>query len=659
MAPPPPPALAIPAPITPAPVAFELVRNLKFDDVRIEHTYQNMWNVCAKVQWKGQVKESAHGHSYLQCILLDENGSKMEALAYNNLADRFNEMLHAGLTYNFIGVGFCPIEMYSEHFLYIDSEFIMGLKSRTEVRTLGRRIDSSLCPPRFPQFNTIFMRRDKSITGKRWVPNSFLLNSSYTNQLFILILTTLADVVGVLAYVGERQYKYKTPYYRGIPARDIGLMNFQGQLILLHVYSQHLYRNIGRWAPAQREFQTLAVTNVQIDKILGSLSTMDESSFIFSPRTNLEDHHFEAHNRLTAMMNGLAFVTAHAVTQMYNFIMEVDDQDALNTIWIRSPLPYMIEITLGMIQQSIRAGGRVHPDCFNLAVRGLSCAEVERHVRSKHLGWKHLFDLQLQAQAQALRRSPISQVNRTTTLIDAMIPTLPPYNIFDSEVYLLPLAVMDAYALLVVNMQRRRTFLMDLCYCPNRQEALIQQSEVMKVSKALMEEFNEMHRTMNVGWDTQVAEWPMDSYQVMGTNRNSDDSGFTVLEHMATADGTERFDARIPNDPLELRKKLMSRMEPKVQSESVRMLSFLESSDTCRSRAKRYADAVASIARLGHPYISLCFTEDAKPVKLGSSSMKQTLHAEMLADFMWEIERAQLEYASCAGKGPALPPSHE
>ncbi|KAM0909005.1 hypothetical protein ACQ4PT_015072 [Festuca glaucescens] len=250
MAPPPPPAPAIPAPIAPALVAFELVRNLKFDDVRIEHTYQNMWNVCAKVQWKGQVKESAHGHSYLQCILLDEN---------------------------------------------------------------------------------------------------------------------------------------------------------------------------------------------------------------------------------------------------------------------------------------------------------------------------------LQAQAQALRHSPISQVNRTTTLIDDVIPTLPPYNIFDSEVYLLPLAVMDAYALLVVNMRRRRTFLMDPCYYPNQQEALIQQSEVMK-----------------------------------------------------------------------------SRMEPKVQSESVRMLSFLASSDTCRSGAKRYADAVASIARLGHPYISLCFTEDAKPVKLGSSSMKQTLHAEMLADFMWEIERAQLEYASCA-----------
>jgi hypothetical protein len=49
---------------------------------------------------------------------------------------------------------------------------------------------------------------------------------------------------------------------------------------------------------------------------------------------------------------------------------------------------------------------------------------------------------------------------------------------------------MDAYALLVVNIQRRRTFLMDSCYYPNQQETLIQQSEVIKESKALMEEFN-------------------------------------------------------------------------------------------------------------------------------------------------------------------------
>jgi hypothetical protein len=40
----------------------------------------------------------------------------------------------------------------------------------------------------------------------------------------------------------------------------------------------------------------------------------------------------------------------------------------------------------------------------------------------------------------------------------------------------------------------------------------------------------------------------------------------------------------------------------------------------------------------------------AKPVKPDSPSMKQTLHALMMTDYMGEISRAQLDYASNAGK---------
>jgi hypothetical protein len=40
----------------------------------------------------------------------------------------------------------------------------------------------------------------------------------------------------------------------------------------------------------------------------------------------------------------------------------------------------------------------------------------------------------------------------------------------------------------------------------------------------------------------------------------------------------------------------------------------------------------------------------AKPVKLGSASVKQTLHALMMT-FMGEISPGQLEYASCGVKG--------
>jgi hypothetical protein len=68
------------------------------------------------------------------------------------------------------------------------------------------------------------------------------------------------------------------------------------------------------------------------------------------------------------------------------------------------------------------------------------------------------------------------------------------------------------------------------------------------------------------------------------------------------------------------------------------MISFLASADTCRSRAERYAGTMAFMATLGHPY------------EPDSPSMKQTLHALMMTDFMGEISRMRLEYACCAGK---------
>ena len=84
-----------------------------------------------------------------------------------------------------------------------------------------------------------------------------------------------------------------------------------------------------------------------------------------------------------------------------------------------------------------------------------------------------------------------------------------------------------------------------------------------------------------------------------------------------------------------------TQMQPTVQGESVRMAYFLASSDTCTSRLRRYADAMASIAMPGHPL----WFPGAKP---DSPSLKETVHASILADFMGEIEGARLEYASCA-----------
>jgi hypothetical protein len=79
-------------------------------------------------------------------------------------------------------------------------------------------------------------------------------------------------------------------------------------------------------------------------------------------------------------------------------------------------------------------------------------------------------------------------------------------------------------------------------------------------------------------------------------------------------------------------------MQPTVQNECIKMLSLLALPNACRPRAKRYAETVASIATLGNPYMP------------DSPSMKHTLYALMMTDFMEEISRMRMEYATCVGK---------
>lgn len=78
-------------------------------------------------------------------------------------------------------------------------------------------------------------------------------------------------------------------------------------------------------------------------------------------------------------------------------------------------------------------------------------------------------------------------------------------------------------------------------------------------------------------------------------------------------------------------------MQPIARSGCIGMLSFLVSPDTCRRRADRYAETLASIATLAH-----------HPYKPDSPYMKQTFHALMMTDFMRKISRMRLENASYA-----------
>ena len=77
----------------------------------------------------------------------------------------------------------------------------------------------------------------------------------------------------------------------------------------------------------------------------------------------------------------------------------------------------------------------LHPACFNLVVRKLANAEVERHAGTNMVGSKHYFDLQFHAQSQAFRYSWMPQGERTTMLINnAVVQPFPKYDVFSSIV---------------------------------------------------------------------------------------------------------------------------------------------------------------------------------------------------------------------------------
>ena len=107
-----------------------------------------------------------------------------------------------------------------------------------------------------------------------------------------------------------------------------------------------------------------------------------------------------------------------------------------STIWIRSDTPYRIEVSLRMLHDTLFLTNiSLHPACFNLVVRKLANAEVERHAGTNMVGSKHYFDLQFHAQSQAVRYSWMPQGERTTMLINnAVVQPFPKYDVFSSIV---------------------------------------------------------------------------------------------------------------------------------------------------------------------------------------------------------------------------------
>nr|TKW14519.1 hypothetical protein SEVIR_5G173500v2 [Setaria viridis] len=132
----------------------------------------------AMVFWKGNIREYG-GHEYLRVILVDEQGTKMEAVACGDHHMMFNSVLIEGETYDFLGVYFTPT--------YVD--LIPNMYRLCEYYAV-----ISECPRAFRKFEDVYRQP----------------------------VDTFVDVIGVVVYASEIQDRGD---FRRRPNRHVVIMN--------------------------------------------------------------------------------------------------------------------------------------------------------------------------------------------------------------------------------------------------------------------------------------------------------------------------------------------------------------------------------------------------------------------------------------------------
>ncbi|KAL6846126.1 hypothetical protein ACP4OV_023574 [Aristida adscensionis] len=208
-------------------------RWIQFNEVGMEHIHDR-WNVSAHVMWKGSEREY-NGDCYIRLILVDREGTKIEALAFGHQCARFNSLLARGRSYDFIRVNFVPTESLPyNRLLYIRSDYYVGLSFNTMVYNRLREITIPICPRHFREFEDIAARLDKPF----------------------------ADIIGLVVYVSDIYSRENTGRR---PFRHVALMNVRSKMLVLRLGCEQIARHINQWRRAASEFEIMAALHVRIN----------------------------------------------------------------------------------------------------------------------------------------------------------------------------------------------------------------------------------------------------------------------------------------------------------------------------------------------------------------------------------------------------------
>ena len=240
---------------------------------------------------------------------------------------------------------------------------------------------------------------------------------------------------------------------------------------------------------------------------------------------------------LSKVLKKYTIVCPHIEVQYFYDTLILSCRFVCSTIWIRSPRPFMIELSLRTIQDTMRGDTWVNPSCFDLAVRKLSSDAIQRNAGTDFVGSTHMFDLQFHRLAWGLSQTGLGQAERTNLLINTVIVRpLPKYNVLMTPSivrifilknwcvyylftinfvyllqYLLPLYLVDSsYGLLAVNIENRRTLLIDHSNESFLGSEDFHDKELKKEALIVLQEFGSVLQQGRPGLNPQLVDWPQD-----------------------------------------------------------------------------------------------------------------------------------------------------
>ncbi|XBI44396.1 hypothetical protein VPH35_109031 [Triticum aestivum] len=215
----------------------------------------------------------------------------------------------------------------------------------------------------------------------------------------------------------------------------------------------------------------------------------------------------------------------------YSYIQEISNEALLDEVWLQSSCPFNISIKLRTLQQSIARGGWMDTDCLNFAIRKMFLDDVDRFEGTNYLGWRHFINLDFASYALAGGEFWVPEHQ-----LGHFIGTHIHYDVSQSHQILIPLHLVNHYALYAFDMENKKISILDsLSALGPFNESRI--SRHNKTCHTIAYHLAECMRLAFPGWDEDIPSWGIEVVENIPEQQNSDDCGFLVLNFMRNWNG--------------------------------------------------------------------------------------------------------------------------